>query len=157
MEQTAADINMDMTDVFGIPKEIVPQGAERSSLQRSAEAVAQAMNLKIGVDPTPELGTYTRSDQFSFAQAGVPCVFMRWANDYEDLSPEEAQARAKDKLDRIYHKIADRFDPTWSWEGMRRNAQGALLLALHVAEHDELPSWKAGDPFNRPRSAPSGS
>jgi hypothetical protein len=153
MEQTAADINMDMTDVFGIPKEIVPQGAERSGLLRSAEAVAQAMNMKIGVDPTPELGAYTRSDQFSFAQAGVPALFLRWANEYEDIDATTAKERSQRLFRTTYHTVRDEFDPNWSWEGMRRHAQMAFLLALHVADQDQMPAWNEGDPFNKPRHA----
>lgn len=151
IEDTAANINLDMTDIFGIPKEIVPQGAERSTLIRSAEAVAQAMGLRIGADPTPELGVYTRSDQYSFAQAGVPALFLRWANEYEDLDPATAKARAQEKLRTIYHSVRDEFDPTWSWEGMRRHAQMAFLLGLHVANQAEMPAWKPGDPFDKPR------
>src|SRR5262249_5611295 len=109
IERTAADINLDMTEIFGIPKELVAQGAEHSSLQRDAETTAAELGLKLGKDPTPELGVFTRSDQYSFAQAGVPCVFIRWSNEYEDISADAAKAQAKVKLDTIYHKTADKF------------------------------------------------
>ncbi|HEU4753048.1 MAG TPA: M28 family peptidase, partial [Armatimonadota bacterium] len=157
LEDTAADINMDMTEIFGIPKEIVAQGAERNTLLLSAKAVARELGLKLGEDPTPELHVFNRSDQFSFARVGVPCVFMRWANEYEDLAPDEAKARAKEKLDKIYHQVTDGFDPSWSWEGMRRHAQQAFLLGVHVAAQPEMPRWNPGDEFDHPRGvAPSG-
>jgi hypothetical protein len=152
IEQTAANINLDMTEIFGVPREIVPQGAERSTLMRSAEAVAREMGLKIGVDPTPELRVFTRSDQYSFARVGVPCIFLRWANEYEDLDTETAKARAKEKLDRIYHRPADNFDPTWSWDGMKRHTDMAFLFGLHVANEPEMPRWNAGDEFDKPRA-----
>ncbi|MCC2671449.1 MAG: family metallo-hydrolase, partial [Armatimonadetes bacterium] len=93
IEDTAANINLDMTDIFGIGKELVPQGAERSTLLRSCEAVAKELNLTIGSDPTPELSVFTRSDQFSFARVGVPCLFMRWSNEHEDNDPAATRAR----------------------------------------------------------------
>jgi Zn-dependent M28 family amino/carboxypeptidase len=151
IEDTAANLNLDMTEIFGIPKEIVAQGAERSSLQRAVEAVSRELGLKIGADPTPQLGVFTRSDQFSFAQVGVPCVFMRWANEHEDVDPAAAKANSEDKLRRIYHKPGDEFDPTWSWEGMRRHAQHSFLIGLHVANDPEMPRWNPGDPFDKPR------
>lgn len=152
IEDTAANINLDMTEIFGIPKELVPQGAERSAaLTRSAQAVADALGVRVGKDPTPELNVYTRSDQFSFVQAGVPSIFLRWANEYEDLTPEQAKALVKEKMRTIYHSVRDGFDPTWSWEGMRRHTQQAFLLGLHLANETEMPAWNEGDPFRKPR------
>jgi hypothetical protein len=154
MQNTAANINLDMTEIFGIPKELVPMGAERSTLRESCEVVAREMGLKIGSDPTPELKVFPRSDQFSFAQAGVPCLFLRWASEYEDIDAAAAKARAREKLETIYHKVYDEFDPTWSWEGMRRHTEVAVLIGLHVANQPAMPSWNPGDEYNRPRGAP---
>lgn len=151
IEATAANINLDMPEIFGIPRQFVPLGAEHSTLLESCEVVAKQTGLKIGPDPTPELGTFTRSDQFSFAQVGVPCLFLRWSNEYEDLTPEAAKAKWKEKLDTIYHKPADKFDPSWSWEGMRREVQVAVLLGVDIGNRPEMPQWKAKDPFEKPR------
>jgi hypothetical protein len=155
IEDTAADINLDMTDIFGIPKELVPLGAERSTLRETAAQVAREMGMAVGPDPTPELKTFGRSDQFSFARAGVPCLFLRWANEYEDVPASVAKAAAREKLDTIYHKVGDEFDPKWSWEGMRRHAQVAFLLGLHVANETEMPHWNEKDPLNKPRHVPT--
>lgn len=152
---TAANINLDMTDIFGLGKELVAQGAEHSTLLQACETAAREMGLTLGKDPTPELNVFTRSDQFSFARVGVPCLFMRWSNEYEDLDAATARARSQEKLKTIYHKVGDEFDPTWSWEGMQRHAQSALLIGLHVANDTPLPSWNAGDPFNKPRKSAS--
>jgi len=153
IEDTAANINLDMTEIFGIPKQIVPMGAERSSLRRSAEAVAEAMGLTIGPDPTPEMNVFTRSDQYSFAQVGVPAIFLRWASEYEDVDSMKARESAREKLRTIYHKVTDEFDPTWSWAGMRKHAQMAFLLGVHVGNLPDLPKWNTGDAFDRPRAA----
>ena len=152
---TAADINLDMTDIFGLGKELVAQGAEHSTLMKACEETAREMGLTLGKDPTPELNVFTRSDQFSFAKVGVPCVFMRWSNNYEDLDAATAKARSQEKLKTIYHKVGDEFDPTWNWDGMQRHAQSALLIGLHVANDTPLPSWNEGDPFNKPRKSAS--
>ena len=152
---TAANINLDMTDIFGLGKELVAQGAEHSSLMKACEATAREMGLTLGKDPTPELNVFTRSDQFSFAKVGVPCLFMRWSSDYEDLDAATARARSQEKLKTIYHKVGDEFDASWSWDGMQRHAQSAMLIGLHVANDTPLPSWNAGDPFNKPRKSAS--
>lgn len=149
--QTAANINLDMTEIFGVPKDFNALGVEHSTLLRSAETVAKELGMKIGPDPTPELRTFVRSDQFSFVQAGVPSLFLRWGNEYEDIPADQVKQRHKQKLDAIYHKVEDEFDPTWSWEGMRRHTQIAFLLGLHVANQPEMPAWNAGSSFDKPR------
>ncbi len=154
IEQTAANINLDMTEIFGVPKNFNAQGVEESSLETVAEDVARDLGMKVGPDAVPELRTFTRSDQFSFAQVGVPCLFLKWGTEYEDLTPEEAKRRSKEKLDTIYHKVTDNFDPTWSWDGMRRHTQVAFLLGFKIASTPEMPQWKANSPFNKPRQTP---
>ncbi len=152
--QTAANINLDMTEIFGVPKDFNALGVEHSSLQRTAEVVARELGMKVGPDPTPELGTFVRSDQFSFVQAGVPSLFLRWGNEYEDIEPARVKKVHQEKLRTIYHQVEDGFDPTWSWEGMRRHTQVAFLLGLHVANQPGLPTWNADSNFNKPRAQP---
>ncbi|MFN3648255.1 MAG: M28 family peptidase [Armatimonadota bacterium] len=156
MEQTAANINLDMTDIFGVPKELVAQGAEFSSIGTDAEVVAGELGVRVGKDPTPELGVFTRSDQFSFVQAGVPSVFMRWANEHEGMTPEQSRQMWQQKMQTIYHKPADEFDPSWSWEGMRHHAQQSFLLGLRLANEAQMPRWNEDSRFNRPRGLPGG-
>jgi Zn-dependent M28 family amino/carboxypeptidase len=155
IEKTAANINLDMTEIFGVPREVVASGAERSSLMEACRAAARDLGLEVGTDPTPELNVYRRSDQFSFARVGVPAIMMRWGSRYEDLSPEEAKARAAERMRTVYHSVDDRFDASWSWQGMRRQAEAAMLIALYVAQDDAMPVWNEGEEFNRPRAGPA--
>ena len=113
--------------------------------------VAKELGLSLAADPTPELNTFVRSDQFSFVRAGVPALFMRWGTNYEDKTPEEVKALAKQKLNTIYHKVGDEFDPTWSWDGMRLHAQISFLLGMHVAQQEKMPEWKADSRFKKER------
>jgi hypothetical protein len=151
LDRTAANINLDMTDIFGKAKDFCPLGADESGLQHSAEVVAKELGLSLAPDPTPELMTFVRSDQYSFVRAGVPALFMRWGTNYEDKTAEEVKLAAKQKLDQVYHKPADEFDPTWSWEGMRRHAQISFLLGMHVAQQEKMPEWKPDSRFRKAR------
>lgn len=151
LKDTAANLNLDMTEIFGIGKEIVAQGAERSTLIDSVRAVAAARGLAIGADPSADYigNVFNRSDQASFARAGVPCLFLRWSGTHEGLTPEESKRRGQEAYRRIYHRPADQFDPTWSWEGMAHHAQTAFLLGLSIANRDDMPAWNPGDEFAR--------
>lgn len=155
VEKTAADINLDMTDIFGVPKDFTPVGAEHSTLSQACEAVSRQLGMKVGPDPLPEQRAFTRSDVLSFSQAGVPALFLRWATEYEGMDRDTAKQRAQERLDRVYHQVTDEFDPSWSWAGMRKHAQVAFLLGAYVAEQLEMPRWNANDPFAAPRRIPT--
>lgn len=155
IERTAANVNLDMPEIFGVPRELVAQGAERGTLERSARLAASALGMRLGADPNPELNTFTRSDHYSFVRAGVPSVLMRWSGDYEDLPAEEARRRAREKMRTIYHQVTDEYDAAWSWAGLRKHTQAALLLGLHVANETEMPAWNEGDAYARPRMTPA--
>jgi len=151
LKDTAANLNLDMTEIFGVGKQIVAQGAERSTLIESVRAVAAARGLEIGEDPSADYigNVFNRSDQASFARAGVPCLFLRWSGTHEGLTPDESKRRGQEAYRTIYHRPADQFDPDWSWEGMAHHAQTAFLLGLHIANRDDMPAWNPGDEFAR--------
>jgi hypothetical protein len=154
LAQTAANINMDMLDIFGQPLDFVPLGAEHSTLASSAERVARELNLKVAGDPIPNERIWTRSDHYSFVRAGVPSIFLCISNDYQGMTPEESKRVLREALNRLLHKVADEFDPNWSWEGMATHAQVGFLLTLDSANRPEMHQWKPGDELDKPRRAP---
>ena len=154
LEQTAANINLDMTDIIGVPKNLIAIGAEHSSLESVVAEVAREMGMKVSPDPEPGLNYFRRSDQYSFVEAGVPALVLRHASEYEGMTDAEAKARSDEKWRTIYHRVADNFDPTWSWEGMRRHAQACFLMGIQVANDPKMPAWKEGNQYNKPRKAP---
>jgi hypothetical protein len=49
-----------------------------STLAVDARAVGAEHNIEIAVDPEPDRNSFTRTDQYSFVQAGVPALAMKF-------------------------------------------------------------------------------
>ncbi|MBL1717364.1 M28 family peptidase, partial [Klebsiella pneumoniae] len=65
-------------------------GAERSSLDKLIQSVADERNLRLEGDMYPEQGFFFRSDHFPFAKIGVPAVSLRHGDDF--VQPLEGTA-----------------------------------------------------------------
>ncbi len=147
LEKTIANINIDALNVHGRRRDIIALGAERSTLSEVVGRVAHEMNLALSDDPRPGQGAFFRSDQFSFANKGVPAVFLKaGANTNGD---EQDRNR--------YHTVDDEYDPAWSLEGAAQIAQFALKTGLYVANAKDIPVWREGERFKRIREQMAGS
>jgi Zn-dependent M28 family amino/carboxypeptidase len=84
--EIVADLNLDMFMPLFPLKKLHVQGLIESTLAEDARAVGAAHNIEIATDPEPDRNSFTRTDQYSFVQAGVPALAMKfgWTKD----SPE---------------------------------------------------------------------
>src|SRR5262249_16387391 len=74
ISQIAANVNMDGLPLLYDFRDIVPLGAEHSSIGNIVAEVAQHLGLEVSPDPIPEEVFFIRSDQYSFVRQGVPAV-----------------------------------------------------------------------------------
>lgn len=81
-----ADLNLDMFMPLFALKKLHVQGLAESTLGDDARAVGAEHGIEIAGDPEPDRNSFTRTDQYSFVQAGVPALAMKfgWTAD----SPE---------------------------------------------------------------------
>ncbi len=98
-----ADLNLDMFMPLFPLKKLHVQGLMESTLAEDARAVGAAHGIEIATDPEPDRNSFTRTDQYSFVQAGVPALAMKfgWTKD----SPEYKAWRAW--LANRYHSAED--------------------------------------------------
>lgn len=98
-----ADLNMDMFMPLFPLKKLHVQGLQESTLADDARAVGAEHNIEIAVDPEPDRNSFIRTDQYSFVQAGVPALAMKfgWTAD----SPEYKTWRQW--LAQRYHSTED--------------------------------------------------
>ena len=99
----AADLNLDMFMPIFPLKKLHVQGLEQSTLGADAEKVGEAHHIVIAGDPEPDRNSFIRTDQYSFVQAGIPALAMKfgWTAD----SPEYKAWRAW--LAQRYHSTDD--------------------------------------------------
>jgi Zn-dependent M28 family amino/carboxypeptidase len=81
-----ADLNLDMFMPLFPLKKLHVQGLAESTLADDARAVGAAHHIEIAGDPEPDRNSFTRTDQYSFVQAGVPALAMKfgWTADSPD-------------------------------------------------------------------------
>lgn len=81
-----ADLNLDMFMPLFALKKLHVQGLEQSTLGDDARRVGAAHHIVIAGDPEPDRNSFIRTDQYSFVQAGVPALAMKFG--WEPGSPE---------------------------------------------------------------------
>jgi Zn-dependent M28 family amino/carboxypeptidase len=73
-----ADLNLDMFMPLFALKKLHVQGLAESTLADDARKVGAAHGIEIANDPEPDRNSFIRTDQYSFVQAGVPSLAMKF-------------------------------------------------------------------------------
>jgi len=81
LDQTAAVINLDVTNVRGATRDIDALGVDRSMLGAVFDAAARAESLAVVHEPDVR-GSFYRSDHFPFSKAGVPALSIEPGRDF---------------------------------------------------------------------------
>ena len=144
-----ADVNLDGPGGFWEPHDLVPLGAEHSTLDAAVKAAARIQHLTISPDPEPEQVFFIRSDQYSFVKQGVPSVFPNVG--FQDAAGHTEKNRAFDDwwTQNRYHQPSDEWDPKLDYENMAKEVRTDFLIALAVAMDPERPRWNRGDVFEK--------
>ena len=98
-----ADLNLDMFMPLFALKKLHVQGLDESTLREDAKKVGAAHGIVIAPDPEPDRNSFIRTDQYSFVQAGVPALAMKFG--WTMGSPEYKAWR--DWLAQRYHSTDD--------------------------------------------------
>ena len=140
-----ADLTLDMPFLFHPLLDIVPYGAQHSSLAAPVTKAAQKLGIAIGTDPIPEQVLFIRSDHFSFVRQGVPSLFIKsgfQTGDARDGGAINAAYRRD-----VYHKPNDDMSQPFDFDAGATHAQLNFLTGWLVAEETARPTWNPGDFF----------
>jgi Zn-dependent M28 family amino/carboxypeptidase len=140
-----ADLTLDMPFLFHPLLDIVPYGAQHSSLAAPVAKAAQKLGVAIGSDPIPEQVLFIRSDHFSFVRQGVPSLFIKSGFQTGDAR-DGAAINAAYRRD-VYHKPNDDMSQPFDFEAGAKHAQLNFLTGWLVAQETARPTWNAGDFF----------
>jgi Zn-dependent M28 family amino/carboxypeptidase len=149
----AANINIDSGNIWGRTRDITFIGLGKSSLDAVIESIAAGQGRIVKPDQFPDRGYYYRSDQFSFANIGVPAVFFDTGTDFVGRPAGWGVEQIEEFEKAHYHQPSDEFDDSWNFEGMIEDASIGFWVGLEVANADEMPSWYPGDEFEATRKA----
>ncbi len=147
--KTAIDLNYDALYPWGRAKDIVINGAERTTAWPLAQAIARRLNLTISPDSEPEQGHYFRSDHFAFAEVGIPAFSIDHATQFAGKPADYYKKNWEEFNDKHYHQPSDEFHADWDFTALEQAAEFGLLLGIDIANQDQLPGWRPGDAFHR--------
>jgi Zn-dependent M28 family amino/carboxypeptidase len=145
-EGIVADLTLDMPFLYHPLLDIVPYGAQHSTLSGPVERAAGHLGIAIGTDPIPEQVLFIRSDHFSFVRQGVPSLFIKSGFKTGDPKLDGAAINAGYRRD-VYHKPNDDMSQAFDFEAGAQHARLNFLTGWLVAQETARPAWNKGDFF----------
>lgn len=147
-----ADLNVDMPVLLAPSKDVVPIGAEHSTLKTALEAAAKDVGVMLSPDPFPEEVVFVRSDQYAFIRAGVPSLYLDGGTLSADGVRDPKLALRKFLRDH-YHQPSDDATLPIFWPDAVRLATLEARIGRLVGDAADRPRWNDGDFFGE-RFAP---
>ncbi|MFW6136688.1 MAG: M28 family metallopeptidase [Candidatus Aminicenantaceae bacterium] len=147
LAKTAAVINMDSLNIYGRMKDIRVVGYGQSELDDYVEAYAEEVGRIVMPDPTPEKGSFYRSDHFPFAKQGVPALNAGAGVHHVEKGEEWGRAQREKYIREKYHKPSDEFDSSWDLSGLKDDLHMYFMLGYRLSMTSDFPEWKEGSEF----------
>jgi len=151
--KTIANLNIDGLALFDLFHEVIGIGAEFSSLEQTLAQVAATGGFSVGQLPPvfSAFESFARSDQLSFAKAGIPALLVAEGLQYENQTPEAGLQKILDWNRRIYHTPFDDLNQEMNLEAATRHCRFLFALAYTLANSPTPPVWKPGTRFHNAR------
>lgn len=146
-QSMVANFSMDMPFFFHPVLDIVPYGAQHSSLSKPLGEAAKYLNLGIGPDPFPEQVVFIRSDHYSFIKKGIPSLFIK--SGFKTVESDKVDRSVADVAWRrtTYHTPQDDMSQDFDFNGAATHVKVNFLTGYQVANDPERPTWNKGDFF----------
>jgi Zn-dependent M28 family amino/carboxypeptidase len=145
-EGIVADLTLDMPFLYHPLLDIVPYGAQHSTLAAPVTRAAEHLKIAIATDPIPEQVLFIRSDHYSFVRQGVPSLFIKSGFQTGDPTRDGAAINAAYRRD-VYHKPNDDMSQAFDFEAGAAHARINFLTGWQVAQETARPAWNPGDFF----------
>ena len=158
-DRIVANLNLDDgIELLGPKRDAAPLGIELSTLGETVRQVSVRSGLSVSPDPYPEEGFFLRADNYPFARAGIPALYMALGTNPVNGSKEYVDAKVKEYLEKHYHQPSDDYQTiNPNLEGSRQYAEFVRDVAVAVANDSAAPTWLPGGEFQREqRIAPKG-
>jgi Zn-dependent M28 family amino/carboxypeptidase len=152
LRQTAGVLNLDAMHIGGPTRDVMVFGYGNSELEDYLREAALLQGREVHPDPNPELGSYYRSDQFSFARSGVPALYSKAGLDDSARGPAWGQAQLDDYLAHRYHQTGDKYSADWDVRGTLDDLRLYYEVGNRLAHSRRFPRWYPNSEFRMSRS-----
>jgi Zn-dependent M28 family amino/carboxypeptidase len=147
LASVAGGINIDAIYVYGRTRDVTVVGYGASELEAYLGEAAARQDRVLRPEPTPEKGTYYRSDHFNLAKKGVPMLYAKSGIDSREHGAEWGLAQQADYIANRYHKPSDEFDPNWDLSGAVEDVALYFDVAYRLSNETGFPEWNPGNEF----------
>ena len=144
LEKTLAILNLDALNVHGRTRDLAIVGLGLSTLDDTLAQAAAAQGRVVKPDPTPEKGSYYRSDHFPFARKGVPSIHAGGGTEYVGKPAGYGKQVRDAYIANDYHKPSDACAPTGTCRGAVEDLALYLRAGYEIANGSAWPAWKPG-------------
>jgi hypothetical protein len=147
--KTAANINIDGIALFDKFKSVVGIGMEYSTLQDFLIKAAEDNNAGITTIPPQfqDFESFGKSDQVTFAMAGIPSILVTEGIDYLNISKEEGFKKFINYSEHIYHTPFDDLSQPMNFDAVVQHIKIIYDLCYRLAQSEIIPEWHQGVPF----------
>ena len=142
-----ADINLEMTNVWGETEDVFAIGAGESDLDGVCREAAEALGLRYIPERNKELGFFLRSDQLSFARVGIPGVWLHQGIVSKTGDKDHALKKFEEYRAFKYHKVTDEISEDWDLAGTLQIIRWAQEIVRKLGERPEPPRFRPESPF----------
>jgi Zn-dependent M28 family amino/carboxypeptidase len=153
LSKTVAVINMDGLNILGPMNDVTIIGYGNSDLDDYVRAAARKQGRRVRPDPEPENGYFYRSDQFSFARAGVPAMYMDGGVDHQEYGEEWTREQLDIYAAEHYHEPSDEYSPDWDLSGAAADLRILFEIGNRLSNETSFPNWVNGNEFRALRDA----
>jgi Zn-dependent M28 family amino/carboxypeptidase len=153
LTKTVAVINMDSLNIYGRMKDIRIVGYGQSELDEYVKAYAEEVDRVVLPNPTPEKGSFFRSDHFPFAKQGVPALSAGSGVQHLEKGEEWGLTQRENYIREKYHKPSDEFDASWDLNGTLEDLHMYFKIGYRLSMESSFPNWKEGSEFKFKRDA----
>jgi Zn-dependent M28 family amino/carboxypeptidase len=145
--KAVAGVNMDVLNVYGPMRDMVVVGHGNSELEEYLGKYVEQQDRYVAPEPTPEAGSFYRSDHFNLAKKGVPMLYAKGGNDHVEHGEAYGKEKRAEYVQVAYHKPADEYDPEWDLRGVQQDLWLYYWIGNELANSDAWPNWYAGNEF----------
>ncbi|RUO60233.1 M28 family metallopeptidase [Pseudidiomarina insulisalsae] len=156
LSKAVAGINMDVMNVYGPMRDMVVVGHGNSELEDYLAKYVEQQNRYVAPEPTPEAGSFYRSDHFNLAKRGVPMLYAKGGNDHIEHGEAYGKEKRAEYVQVAYHKPADEYDPEWDLRGVQQDLWLYYWIGNELANSEAWPNWYAGNEFRAIRDETAG-
>jgi len=156
LEQTVANLTLDILQTAGPARDVILVGEGQSELENDLRLAAQHQGRVVTPESLPENGLFFRADHFSLARRGVPVLLIMGIAGGSDLIDGGRAAGDQwiaDYTGNCYHQTCDAWSSDWDLRGAAQDISLFKTIIQDLGNSRRWPQWYEGSEFKALRDS----